>query len=98
MPVKIPILVRSGAPDRPWEEKIETKILSRHGFQIVCGHEVKVNEVLTCVRLDNGSRTEARVVWMRRRASGESDAGLEFLTDENFWGLTSEGVSASRDF
>jgi hypothetical protein len=98
IPAKIQMLLRSEAPEKPWEEKVETLTLSRHGLQIACGHEVKVNEVLTCVRLDNGCRAQARVVWTRRRESGPADAGLEFLTDENFWGLGSDGVATASNF
>jgi hypothetical protein len=91
------VLVRSEALEKVWEEKTETKMLSRHGLQVSTRNEVKVNDVLTCVRLDNGWRTEARVVWARRKPSGESEIGLEFLSDENFWGLGSSGVATARN-
>lgn len=97
VPGKIPVLLRCEAAEKPWEEKVETTTLSRHGLQVICGHEPKVNDVLTCVRLDNEWRTQVRVAWVRRRESGESDAGLEFMTDENFWGLGSGGVATARN-
>jgi hypothetical protein len=84
---RIPILVRSEDPMRPWEEKTETRLLSLHGFHFQCRHELQTGAVLTCVRLDNGRRVDARVVWARSKDSGETEAGLQFLTDEDFWSL-----------
>jgi hypothetical protein len=98
VPARIPILLRCEALGKPWEEKTETLLLSRHGLRIVCRHDIKVNDVVTCVRLDNGWRAEARVVWTRRKDLGEAEAGLEFLRDENFWGLGSSGVASARNF
>jgi hypothetical protein len=48
---------------------------------------------VTCIRLDTGRRVDARVVWARVKASGETEAGLQFLTDEDFWNLET-GVAA----
>ncbi len=42
---------------------------------------------MTCVRLDSGQRVDGRVVWIQRKASGESEAGIEFSTEGNFWGV-----------
>ena len=92
---RIPILVRCEAPDGPWEEKSETRILSTHGFSFLCRHELSKDQVLTCVRLDTGRRQNVRVVWVRAKESGESEAGLEFLTRDDFWGFESgAGVAA----
>jgi len=87
MAARIPVLLRSEALDRPWEEKAETLVLSRHGMQVSCRSEVRQGDTLTCVRLDNGQRTEGRVVWIQRKSSGEIEAGVEFSTDGNFWGM-----------
>lgn len=87
---RIPILVRCESLDKPWEEKTETELLSRHGFQFTCRHELEIHQTLLCVRLDKGCQIEARVVWTRRKASGEITAGLEFLADENFWTLETD--------
>jgi hypothetical protein len=84
---RIPILVRCEAPDGPWEEKSETYMLSAHGFSFLCRHELSKDQALTCVRLDTGRRQNVRVVWVRARQSGESEAGLEFLTLDDFWGF-----------
>jgi hypothetical protein len=89
----VPILVRSQNAEKPWEEKTETLQLSVHGFCFTCRHELHSGDALTCVRLDNGRRVEARVAWARSRDSGEIDAGVEFVTDEDFWGMEA-GVAA----
>lgn len=83
----IPILVRSEDAQKPWEEKTETRILSVHGFCFLCRHELRSGDLLTCVRLDNGRRVDARVAWARGKDSGETEAGVEFVTDEDFWGM-----------
>jgi hypothetical protein len=83
----IPILVRYEDAQRPWEEKTETRLLSVHGFCFVCRHELHGGDVLTCIRLDNGHRVGARVAWARCKDSGETEAGVEFVTDEDFWGM-----------
>jgi hypothetical protein len=94
VPARMLIQLRSEDPDHPWEEKTETQFVSRHGAHIVCGHELSANDRLICVRLDNGWRTEARVAWASRKASGKLEAGLEFLTDQNFWTMGT-GLSSS---
>lgn len=91
---RIPILLRSEAPDHPWEEKTETLLLSRYGMQLNCRSEIHPAQILICIRLDTGSKAEVRVAWTRRTLSNEIEAGLEFSDDENFWGVTwGEGPS-----
>ena len=84
---RIPILLRSEDAEKPWEEKTETLQLSVHGFSFLCRHELRSGDVLTCVRLDSARRAGARVVWARCKDSGETEAGVEFVTDEDFWGM-----------
>ncbi len=69
-PARLPILLRSKAADPAWEEATETQILSRHGAQVHCRHDVRVGDALICVRLDSNRQTEARVVWTRSIESG----------------------------
>jgi PilZ domain-containing protein len=83
----IPILIRSEDLQKPWEEKTETRQLSVHGFSFACRHELHHGDTLTCVRLDNGRRLDGRVAWARSKDSGETLAGVEFVTEEDFWGL-----------
>ena len=96
VPARIPILVRSEAPEKIWEEQTETVVLSRHGLQLVCRHELDVDDLLTCIRQDNGRRIEARVVWTRRKGSGEQEAGLEFSSEGSFWDLGSSGAATAH--
>jgi hypothetical protein len=85
--LRLPVLLRCEAPDHPWEEKTETFMLSRHGMQLACRSEIRTGDTLMCVRLDNGQRVEARVAWTHQKTGGGVEAGLEFTTDENFWGI-----------
>jgi len=84
---RIPMLLRCESADHPWEEKTETFILSRHGMQLSCRSEIRPGDLLVCVRLDNGQRAEARVAWTHRNTGGGVGAGLEFTSNENFWGI-----------
>ena len=81
------VAVKLRSETQQWEERVETQLLSRHGFQLTCGHELNVEDVLICERLDVGWRTQVRVVWARRKETGATEAGFEFLKDENFWGI-----------
>ena len=58
----IPILVRSEDEQKPWEEKADTVVLSVHGFCFFCRHELHSGDILTCIRLDNGHRADAREI------------------------------------
>jgi len=84
---RFPILLRSDIPGRVWEVRAQTQVVSRHGMRVICRAEVRAKDTLTCIRLDNGRRAEATVAWTNRNDSGECQAGLEFVRDENFWGL-----------
>jgi hypothetical protein len=96
VPAQIPIHLRYDAPGKSWEESTETRTISRHGLLVILRRELQINDVLLCTRIDNGWHAETRVVWTRGKASGENEIGLEFLGDENFWGLGSSGVARSR--
>ncbi len=87
VPAKLPILLKSSGPGEPWEEATESQTLSRHGMQIASQHELRARDVVMCIRLDNRRQTEARIVWTRPLASGVTEAGLEFTSGEDFWGL-----------
>lgn len=84
---RFPILLRSEIPGRAWEVRAETQVVSRHGMRVTCRADLRAKDTLTCIRLDNGRRAEATVAWTNRGDSGECEAGLEFLRDENFWGI-----------
>ncbi len=92
---RTPVQLRSRIPGHSWEETTETVLVSRHGAQITCSHQVAVNDLLTLVGLDKGWETEVRVAWVAPRGPDVIDVGVEFLTDKNFWGLDSE-ASAVR--
>ena len=93
---RFPILLRSDIPGRMWEVRAETQIVSRHGMRIICRADVRPKDTLTCIRLDNGRRAEAAVAWTAQTDSGDVEAGLELVREENFWelawGPSSDGV------
>jgi hypothetical protein len=97
VPANIPILVRSVVPERSWEEITATRVLSQRGVRFTCRHDVRVNDTLLCIRLDTQGQIQARVVWTRGNSSGGVDVGVEFTTDEDFWGLGPAKVANSRD-
>jgi hypothetical protein len=84
---RYPILLRSDLPGRVWEVRAETQIISRHGMRVACNEDIRPKDTLTCIRLDNGRRAEATVAWTIRTDSGDLEAGLEFVREENFWEL-----------
>lgn len=85
--VRFPVLLRSDIPGRAWEVRAETQVVSRHGMRFSCSADVREKDKLTCIRLDNGRSAEANVAWARRTDSGVTEAGLEFVREENFWGI-----------
>jgi hypothetical protein len=77
----IPVLVRSEMAGHAWQEETKTKTLSRHGLQIGLRNAVRVNDVLTCTRSDNGWMARARVVWTRRKAASSGGLLVQAGTD-----------------
>ena len=70
-----------------WEEDTETLLVSRYGALVRCKHAAKPGETLHVIRADTGEQTLARVAWQRRSDSDEVRIGVEFVSNENFWGL-----------
>jgi hypothetical protein len=84
---RFPILLRSEMAGRVWEARTETQVVSRHGMRIACNADIRAKDTLTCIRLDNGRRAEATVAWASRADSGLAEAGVEFVREDNFWGI-----------
>lgn len=83
----IAIQLRSERPGQRWEERTETKTISRFGALIKSQHYLEIGEGLHVVRVDNERRADARVAWHGRRGDGHSDVGIEFPNCDNFWEL-----------
>jgi hypothetical protein len=92
--VRFPILLRSDIPGRVWEVRTETQVVSRHGMRLTCNADIRAKDTLTCIRLDNGRSAEATVAWASSTGSGATEAGVELVGEENFWGIA---WSASPD-
>ena len=85
--VIIPVRLRCEKPGQTWEERTETRMLSRYGALVDCQHPVEVGDTLLVERVDNARQVRARVAWQRRKWAGRLEIGLEFLDCDNFWEL-----------
>jgi hypothetical protein len=85
--ISIAVRVRSEKTGQRWEEKTETRVISRYGALVKCRRYLEIGESLRVVRLGNGREADARVAWYKRRKRGPSDVGIEFPDCDNFWEL-----------
>ena len=81
----IAVQVLSKKSGQPWEERTETRVISRYGASVKCQHYLETGESIGVVRLDNGRKANARVAWYGRKQDEEPRAGIEFLNCVNFW-------------
>jgi hypothetical protein len=83
----IAVQVRSEKSGQRWEEKTKTQVVSRYGALVKCQHYVDIDERLSVVRLDNGRKADAHVVWHAGKKDEQPKVGIEFLNCDNFWEL-----------
>lgn len=83
----IAIQVHSAKQGQRWEEKTETRVISRYGALVKWQHSLEIGECVRVVRLDNARKADARVVWYQPKEHGLSEGGIEFQDSENFWDL-----------
>lgn len=83
----VAIQVRSERPGQRWEEKTETRLISRYGALVKTQRSLEIGENLRVERLDNGRKAVARVAWHVRKKRGQAETGIEFLNCDNFWEL-----------
>jgi hypothetical protein len=79
-----------------WEEDTETVLLSRYGASVQCSHPAKLGESLEVIRCDTGQKTNARVAWQRPLGPQGVRIGVEFVDNDNFWGLDWAAVEDFR--
>jgi hypothetical protein len=82
-----PIWLRNEELGPVWEEETETQTVSRCGAGLRCHHLVSVESIVVIVRRDTGRRAKARVRYSRYNPDGERELGIEFMDNDNFWGL-----------
>jgi hypothetical protein len=70
-----------------WEEETETQIVSRCGAGLRCRHLVSAESIVVVIRRDTGLRAKARVRYSRYNPDGKRELGIEFIDNDNFWGL-----------
>jgi hypothetical protein len=83
----IAIQMRSERHGQRWEERTQTRLISRYGALVKCQRSLEIGENLRVVRLDNGRKADARVAWHARKKRGQAEIGIEFLNCDNFWEL-----------
>jgi len=88
----IAIQVRSEKTGQSWEEKTETRVISRYGALVKCQRNLEIGESLRVSRLGNGRDANARVAWYQREKHGQAKAGIEFRDCDNFWELDWNGI------
>lgn len=92
----IPIQLRCEKLGRAWDEETETRVLSRFGAMLECGHAVEAGDTLLVTRLDTGEQARGRIAWRKQNNSGRFEIGLELLNCENFWGFEWGGAEGFR--
>jgi len=83
----IPVLLSSDKLGQSWEEPAVTRVISRYGAALECGHELDVGDALVLERADRSAQVRARVAWRQPKMSDRFEIGLEFLHTENFWDI-----------
>jgi hypothetical protein len=82
-----PIWLRNEELGAIWEEETETQIVSRYGAGLLCRHLASPESILVIVHRDTGRRAKARVRYSRYNRDGKRELGIEFIDNNNFWGL-----------
>ena len=82
-----PIWLRNEELGPVWEEETETQMVSRCGAGLRCRHFVSAESIVVIVRQDTGRRAKARVRYSRFHPDGKRELGIEFIANDNFWGL-----------
>jgi len=85
--MSVPIWLRNEELGPVWEEETETQIVSRCGAGLSCRHLVSGESIVVIVRRDTGQRAKARVRYSRYNPDGKRELGIEFIDNNNFWGL-----------
>ncbi len=86
-PSCIPIWLRHEARGPIWEEETETHVLSRFGAGLHCRHSIIPDAIVTIICRDSGQSASARVRYSRYNRDGTRELGVEFIDQDNFWGL-----------
>ena len=82
-----PVVLSSDKLGQSWDEATQTRVISRFGAAVECGHEVEVGDALLLERTDRHAQVRARVAWRQPKPGDRFEIGLEFLQSENFWDI-----------
>jgi len=94
-PASFPVHLHSEEPGQTWQEDTITRIVSRDGAALECGHQVRIGETLRVIRRDTGQQTRARVLFRSDIQSGRQEIGIELLDCENFWAMDWEAAEST---
>jgi hypothetical protein len=83
----IPLRLISEKPLDSWQEDTETILVSRCGALLRTHHSVKLNQQLQVLRGEKGQQARARVAWCPRERDTRPVVAIEFLDQDNFWGM-----------
>jgi hypothetical protein len=85
--MSFPIWLRNEELGPVWEEETETQTVSRCGAGLRCRHFASAESIVVIVCRDSGRRAKARVRYSRYNPDGKRELGIEFIDNDNFWGL-----------
>ncbi len=91
----IPVVLSSEKLGQSWEEQAVTRVISRHGAAVECGHELEIGDSILLQRVNPPGRVRARVAWRQPKDLARFEIGLEFLQAENFWDVDWASEDAS---
>lgn len=74
-----------------------TEILSRYGCIVRCATPLRVPLDLTLDDVDRRKKVDARVVYREVASVDTFKLALEFVADENFWGISFPPATAVAD-
>jgi hypothetical protein len=83
----IPLRLISEKPQDSWEEDTETIVVSRCGALVRSHHTLNIDQYLRVLRSDKGQHAQARVAWCPREGDARPLVAIEFLDQDNFWGM-----------
>jgi hypothetical protein len=85
----VPLIIHWREPRGVWREiPARTKILSHQGCLLVCAARIKLSDEVMVWWVEKNRIARARVVFRKLSGGNEPvEIALEFLNDQNFWGV-----------
>jgi hypothetical protein len=88
VPLEVPIYIRVWKGNAVEEEETQTRVISRYGAMVVSRQELMIGDEFQVVKAASGQAAQAHVVWRKKSwPSRVWQMGIEFMGQDNFWGL-----------